>query len=70
MSDFTDWKDTLTKEPDSGKKYYAVGCETASQWQHIDAILKEDGSNEEAILQNLLNVPIVKHIVKQGQFIS
>ena len=70
MSDFTDWKDTLTKEPDSGKKYYAVGCETASQWQHIDFILKEDGSNEEAIPSESMNVLIVRFIVKQGQFIS
>ena len=70
MSDFTDWKDTLTKEPDSGKKYYAVGCETASQWQHIDSILKKMEVMKKQFLQNLLNVLIVKHIVKQGQFIS
>ena len=57
MSDFTDWKDTLTKEPDSGKKYYAVGCETASQWQHIDSILKKDGSNEEAIPSESIECP-------------
>ena len=57
MSDFTDWKDTLTKEPDSGKKYYAVGCETASQWQHIDSVLKEDGSSEEAIPSESIQCP-------------
>ncbi len=57
MSDFTDWKDTLTKEPDSGKKYYAVGCNNASDWVWIDSVLKQDGSNEPGVPSESITCP-------------
>ena len=44
--DFADYKDTLPKEPSSGKKAYSVGCANAEDWQFIDNLLKQSGTSE------------------------
>ena len=44
--DFADYKDTLPKEPSSGKKAYSVGCANAADWQFIDNLLKQSGTSE------------------------
>ena len=46
MADFADYKDTLPKEPASGKKAYSVGCANATDWQFIDNLLKQSGTSE------------------------
>ena len=46
MADFADYKDTLPKEPSSGKKAYSVGCANAADWQFIDNLLKQSGTSE------------------------
>ena len=45
MADFADYKDTLPKEPASGKKAYSVGCANAADWQFIDNLLKQSGTS-------------------------
>ena len=54
--DFSDYKDTLPKEPSSGKKAYSVGCANAADWQFIDNLLKQSGTSETNVPDDAVTV--------------
>ena len=54
--DFADYKDTLPKEPASGKKAYSVGCANAADWQFIDNLLKQSGTSETNVPNDAITV--------------
>ena len=56
MADFADYKDTLPKEPSSGKKAYSVGCANAADWQFIDNLLKQNGTSETNVPNDAVTV--------------
>jgi len=56
MADFADYKDTLPKEPSSGKKAYSVGCANAADWQFIDNLLKQSGTSETNVPDDAVTV--------------
>ena len=56
MADFADYKDTLPKEPSSGKKAYSVGCANAADWQFIDNLLKQSGTSETNVPNDAVTV--------------
>lgn len=56
MSIFSDYKDTLPKEPSSGKKAYSVGCVNAADWQFIDNLLKQSGTSETNVPDDAVTV--------------
>ena len=56
MSIFSDYKDTLPKEPSSGKKAYSVGCVNAADWQFIDNLLKQSGTSETNVPNDAVTV--------------
>ena len=56
MADFADYKDTLPKEPSSGKKAYSVGCANAADWQFIDNLLKQSGTSETNVPNDAITV--------------
>ena len=56
MADFADYKDTLPKEPSSGKKAYSVGCVNAADWQFIDNLLKQSGTSETNVPDDAVTV--------------
>ena len=56
MADFADYKDTLPKEPSSGKKAYSVGCANAADWQFIDNLLKQSGTSETNVPDDAITV--------------
>ena len=56
MADFADYKDSLPKEPSSGKKAYSVGCANAADWQFIDNLLKQSGTSETNVPDDAITV--------------
>jgi hypothetical protein len=54
--DFADYKDSLPKEPSSGKKAYSVGCANAADWQFIDNLLKQSGTSETNVPNDAITV--------------
>ena len=56
MADFADYKDSLPKEPSSGKKAYSVGCANAADWQFIDNLLKQSGTSETNVPNDAITV--------------
>ena len=54
--DFADYKDSLPKEPSSGKKAYSVGCANATDWQFIDNLLKQSGTSETNVPNDAITV--------------
>ena len=56
MANFADYKDTLPKEPASGKKAYSVGCANAADWQFIDNLLKQNGTSETNVPDDAVTV--------------
>ncbi len=54
--DFADYKDTLPKEPSSGKKAYSVGCANAEDWQFINNLLKQSGTSETNVPNDAITV--------------